>query len=54
MIILYFTESNDNTTKGSQSGCVKSTQKTQTTLIFANKICKVEYYLQNSNLIRLR
>jgi hypothetical protein len=32
----------------------KARKKTQTTQIFTNKICKVEYYLQNSNLMRLR
>jgi len=36
------------------SGCIKSTQITQTTQIFANKICTVEYDLQNFNSIRLR
>ena len=36
------------------SGCIKSTQITQTTQIFANKICKVEYYLLNFNSIKLR
>jgi len=48
------TNNNNNTSSRSFGSCIKSTQITRIAQIFANKICKIEYYLLNFNSIRLR